>query len=329
MTTHRRLSIAALVIAALGATPALAQSNAQQREASEHFKRATSLFDDKRYGDALEEFEKAYAAVPAFAVLYNLGQVHVLLGHPVEAVEAFEKYLAQGAGAIPAERRAAVEKELDAQRGRIGAVTITAEPAGTELRLDGKVVGKAPLASAVRAPTGRHTVEGLLDGYRSDRKEVVVAARGSAETTLHLEKLVTAAAPGSAPSSLAAAPPAPEQAPSDSAARTVGWVLVGVGGTAMGVGAYLALHGSGRETDASAKLEGVDAATYAKIRSDEYDPAHNEKTSGLIVLGIGGAIAAGGIALELLLPHAPANAGLRAAPWATADGRGLAFTGSF
>ena len=128
MTTRRTLAVLALASVALRAAPTFAEPTPRQREASEHFKRGTAAFDEKRYGDALDEFEKAYAVVPAFAVLYNLGQVHVLLGHPVEAADAFEKYLAQGAGAIPLERRAAVEKELETQRAKTGQLTIAADP---------------------------------------------------------------------------------------------------------------------------------------------------------------------------------------------------------
>jgi hypothetical protein len=52
-------------------------------------------------------------------VLYNIGQVFVTLAKPVEAVDAYERYLADGGEKIPAARRADVEKEIARQKARI------------------------------------------------------------------------------------------------------------------------------------------------------------------------------------------------------------------
>ena len=55
--------------------------------ARDHFQKGVAAFDERRFAEAGEEFEAAYRLSPAFVVLYNIGQVHVILGRSVEAAE--------------------------------------------------------------------------------------------------------------------------------------------------------------------------------------------------------------------------------------------------
>ena len=110
--------------------PALAGSD-PKAEAREHFRKGVAAFEDKRFGEAAEEFQAAYKLSPAFVVLYNIGEVNVALGRSVEAVDAFETYLKQGASAIPPERAREVQAEIETQLARVGTVKIEASPAGT------------------------------------------------------------------------------------------------------------------------------------------------------------------------------------------------------
>ena len=157
------LAAPALVIALLlmRAGPARAQADAKSA-AHEHFAKGVAAFDDRRFGEAAEEFDAAYKLWPAFVVLYNIGQVNVALGRSVEAVDAFDKYLKQGASSVTAERRREVEGEIEKQTARIGTLSIRTFPEEAEVRVDGRFVGKTPLARAVRVNAGRHTIEAVL-----------------------------------------------------------------------------------------------------------------------------------------------------------------------
>src|SRR5687767_10067084 len=110
------------------ARPAAAQSDARAA-ARAHFERGVAAFNARRFGEAGEEFATAYKLSPAFPVLYNIGQVNVALGRPVEAVEAFERYLREGT-TVAAERRREVEGEIAKQLERIGEVTVRTIPEG-------------------------------------------------------------------------------------------------------------------------------------------------------------------------------------------------------
>jgi len=82
----------------LATTSALADGPIDQAPA--HYRQGAAAFDERRFADALAEFERSYALHPAYVTLYNIGQVHVALGYPMEAIEALNKYLADGGESI-------------------------------------------------------------------------------------------------------------------------------------------------------------------------------------------------------------------------------------
>jgi len=161
----------------------LAQTD-PKASADEHFRRGVEFFRDRRFGDAGTEFEEAYRLSPAYVVLYNIGQVNAALGRSVEAVDAYEKYLKQGAAQISPERTQEVQNELAKQRDRIGTVALRSTPEGAEIRMDGKWIGKTPLARPVRATIGRHTFDAFLSGYAPQIYEIEVV--GKAERPLEI-----------------------------------------------------------------------------------------------------------------------------------------------
>jgi hypothetical protein len=63
------------------------------------------------------------------------------------------------------------------------AVTLTAEPAGTSLVVDGTPVGKTP--QTVKLNPGPHRVKGLLSGYFSAEQRIVVSS-GAEAPKVHL-----------------------------------------------------------------------------------------------------------------------------------------------
>ena len=65
-----------------------------------------------------------------------------------------------------AERRS-VEELLAQARVKVGAITVRVEPAGAEVFVDGKAVGKAPLAGEVFVEPGARVIEAKLAGYEA------------------------------------------------------------------------------------------------------------------------------------------------------------------
>jgi hypothetical protein len=194
----------------------------QKAAAREHFLRGVSAFDDRRFGEAAQEFETAYKLSPAFVVLYNIGQVDVVLGRSVDAVEAFDRYLKQGASAVSAERRQEVEAEIERQNGRIGAIGIRTTPEAVEIRIDGRPAGKTPLPAPVRVDMGKHTLEATLAGYQTQVRDLDIAGRAEIDVQLALQpNEPTAPIVTPLPSAAPEAPsPAPERTPEPAAVPT-------------------------------------------------------------------------------------------------------------
>jgi tetratricopeptide (TPR) repeat protein len=135
------------------------------------------------YQGALREFNAAYAISPQFAVLFNIGQAHVALGHTVEAIEALSRYLRDGGDRISPSRRTQVERQIAGLRSTLpnpGATSET-EAARATAAAAGVAAGEAIEAAsegarAARARPGTLTVRcpepGLklvLDGKRIDQ----------------------------------------------------------------------------------------------------------------------------------------------------------------
>lgn len=58
-----------------------------------HLQRALKLYQAGRYAAAIPEFQAAYQEDPLPRLLFNLGQAHLKLGQPEEALRCYERYL--------------------------------------------------------------------------------------------------------------------------------------------------------------------------------------------------------------------------------------------
>ena len=160
-------------------------------EARAHYAKGLELAGQNGYEGALREFNAAYAISPQFAVLYNIGQAHIALGHTGEAIEALTRYLRDGGNRISPTRRTQVERQIVGLRSTLPnpEVTSEAEAARATRRPRRAAAGEAiEAASEGRAPpvarpgtlTVRCPEPGLklsLDGKRID---LAASSRGIA-----------------------------------------------------------------------------------------------------------------------------------------------------
>jgi hypothetical protein len=107
-----------LLALALGARGVGADEGAARATARQHFERGVTLAKQHAYAEALSEFERAYAAVPHFSVLYNVAQAQIALGRSAEAVATLQRYLDEAGARIDAKRRAEVEQVLARERAK-------------------------------------------------------------------------------------------------------------------------------------------------------------------------------------------------------------------
>lgn len=188
-STHALAVLALAFALGLVAIPARAQD--ARAEARAHFARGVELYDEGHHAAALAEFQRAYDVSPAPAVLYNIAQVHAALGHAVEAIDAFERYLVEGGESISPSRRAEVEDELARQRARIARIAIEANVLGAIVSIDDVDVGTTPLGDRVRVSAGEHVIAARAPGHEAARRRIRVA--GGEQPSVVLELLESGA----------------------------------------------------------------------------------------------------------------------------------------
>lgn len=111
--TLPRLLLALFVIAA--AVRPAAADDAATRDAKRHFERGEKLYALARFGEALDEYQKAFDARPIPDFLFNIGQCYRNLGDYDSAIFSYRKYLTL---APDAANRAQVEQLIDELKDR-------------------------------------------------------------------------------------------------------------------------------------------------------------------------------------------------------------------
>jgi hypothetical protein len=157
-----RLSIFLLVtlVALFRTSPvSAAEVTEPPEEARQHFRRGIDLYEERDYNGATVEFRRAYQLAPHFRILYNLAQSAQEIHDWVSALEYFTRYLKDGVGQIPEERRAEVEQELSKLRRRVGRLVLVARGPTSEVLVDGVPVARTPVAGALNVNLGRRRVE--------------------------------------------------------------------------------------------------------------------------------------------------------------------------
>jgi hypothetical protein len=135
---------------------------------------------------ALEKFREAYTAYPSSKLLFNIGQASRELGRYVEAMESFEKFLAEAPEA-PADMTAEAQDSVAVLKGKLGTVNLVCTTQGVEVRLDGKPIAFAPPSHLLWALPGNHQVTARHPGATPVIAEVDVAAGAIRTVVLQLE----------------------------------------------------------------------------------------------------------------------------------------------
>lgn len=195
-----------LSLLAQAGTPAA--SPEARAKAQALLKEGAQYYQQGQFADALEKFEQAYAFFPSPKLFFNIGQASRDLGRPVDAVDAFEKFLLQAADAAP-ELIAEAKRSVEELSPKIGKLLIDCTMSGAMISVDGKNVGQAPLVDMVRVTPGNHQVTATHPSVMPAVENVTVAA-GTVQTIVLRPRLLAEVA---SPAPVAPTAPAPAPAP--------------------------------------------------------------------------------------------------------------------
>jgi hypothetical protein len=189
------------LLAILAQTSPLTADPQAKAQAQELLGQGTKLYAQGDVAGALEKFNAAYAAYASPKLMFNIGQCNRDLSRPVEALEAFEKFLASAADASP-EMAADARKAVAQLQKKLGRIQIDCETAGAEVSVDGKSVGMAPLPDPIWATPGHHQVTAKHASAALAIEDVDVTTGTVSTVTVRL-----------APVAVPVAAPAPKAAP--------------------------------------------------------------------------------------------------------------------
>jgi Tetratricopeptide repeat len=215
--TFAFLVLAALALHAGLASEAVADtpSASAVREASKHFQRGVTLYNEADYRAALVEFKRAYDIAPNATVLYNIGQTYFQLQNYAAALTTLDRFLAE-AGPNAA-RRTEVEQTVDTLQSRVGKIAIKTD-GDCEIAVDDEPVGKTPLREPVLVSIGRRKVTAMRDDRVVETRFVDVAAGDTVQLQLSISE----------GSDRPSTTPAPPERKTPSSGLKWGWVATGV-----------------------------------------------------------------------------------------------------
>jgi hypothetical protein len=198
--------------------------------------------------DALPLFAKAHELAHTPRTAAQLGIVGFALGYSLDAATHLSEGLAASKDVWISRNRGTLEETLARVRGTIGKVVVTGAPDGAGVYLNGRPVGRLPLAVPVAVGQGTVSLELRANGYVTASTSVAVVGGQQAAVHLELAKEPSLALPQQPSAPAVTELPATEAGrpgSTVSSARSVrsiaGWSLIGAGVISTVVGGILLL----------------------------------------------------------------------------------------
>ena len=251
-----RFLLATVLLCAM-TSPLVAQPadpSAKER-AQSLLREGVALYERGDPAAALSRFEAAFAIFPSPKILLNQGQALRDLKRPVEAMDAFVRFLTEAKDAPP-EATAEARRMMAELQAQLGRIRISSPTSGAVVLLDGKQVGATPLSKLLWVTPGRHRIRLDRASFWAATRDVDVGA-GAVETASITLRPIDAASPhppvNADPGGLRALEPGPAGgdivvAPESNASitrRPWFWVAIG-GAVVLGTVVVIAASSSSR-----------------------------------------------------------------------------------
>jgi len=237
------------------------------------------LLKQGEYAPALSRFQEAYDLVKSPKIQYNFGLAYMGLGRKADAVEAFEKFLAEALDANP-DLRANAERHRSTLSQQVGTLVVECDTDGAEISVDGRSRGVTPLAAPIRLDPGPHQLVVEKAGVAPFAEKVTAVGGRRATVQAHLSIAPPPVAEPAAPppvitptpsldgTSEPATPPSP-QARARALERKLAWGSGALAVVSLGFGIAERLIASGKFQDFNSKT-----TTYGKCDADDRVRAH-------------------------------------------------------
>jgi hypothetical protein len=152
---------------------------ADKKRARKLFYKGLRAFARQAYPDALAHFNASYRLVKKNVVLYNIAMCHRALFQYTKAIAVFRQYLkrkARRGRPLPWAKRRRIKRYIVQMEKKLGRLKLLVHPKGATIRVDGRLVGRAPLEEPVPVDPGRRVVEISHPGHRTSTLSLNVAS---------------------------------------------------------------------------------------------------------------------------------------------------------
>jgi hypothetical protein len=257
--------------------------------------RGDEAFDARRYQEAIEHYDAAYAARPDPTLLYNLARAYQRLGDYATALGYFERFIATA----PDQTRARVpglERLVEEVRAHTGIVSVGACAAPCRVRIGTRTLDAAETPARVRVTSGFISIEARREGYSPIAREVQVGS--GAEVTFEL------------------AWPRKESPPAEpktgwSRERTIALIATSVGAVGAAVLGTVSVTGANDASDRAAAIRNANPEGCVEdVRTprctelgETLDDRDRRSATAAIAFSIAGVLALGTVAVAVLWPE--------------------------
>jgi hypothetical protein len=308
---------------ALASSPALAQSDAAEKEARARFQEGKELYPTGKVDETRLKFLQACAVLKDDVCTRNLAVAEFFSGHHVDAYPRLEKILASGVLKSEPDVEREFQRMRDESYAKIGHLDVQAPP-GAQIRIDDAIdAGNAPLKELIRVTAGKHVISVQVE-TKIEREEIDCAA-GKVVKVDFMQKFgfTTGGQPpgGEEPKKV----DAPGKWP-----VVIGLGAGGVIGIAIGIGLGAASDGKKGEIASlyggSGACSDPNSSNCAQV-NDARSSQSALATGSVVSYVIGGVLIAGAAVTMLLWPKKASSVGV--VPTAGPQGAGLLLHGTF
>jgi hypothetical protein len=272
---------------------------AENPEADKFVARGIELRAQGKDNEALRAFQAAAEIDPdSVRVQIHLATVYQALGNWLLADDYLSMALARQNHPYVNRHRQTLEDAKRVIDSNIGRLEVEGEPAGAEVRLNGRLVGTLPLARPIRTTIGSYRFEVRRAGHYSVERPIVITGGGLVRETVRLEPLPDEERRSDGtPASFARGSSTAGGGEYDSSGRPwLTWTFATAAGlagvTAAGAIVFREVH-AGRWNDNSRCLDAE--RTRAEICGDERDKARAAESVALVSGVLAGVFATGTI----------------------------------
>jgi hypothetical protein len=290
--------LAAVLVLSLGAASVARGDDLADAKAS--FRRGVELYRDRRWKEAMEEFQVAYRLKPHGALHFNVAQCRERLDDWPGALRSYHDYLRELPGAGDKDAVQAAMKRLEEKLAGAGVqvLLLDSTPPGARVVIEGLERGVTPLHVVLQP--GAYAIDLALEGHApwSGKIEMGPAASVTADVILK----AAAGAGSTRAADLAVRPAAgagraapPLTAPARPRRYLPAWIA---GGTALAASVAALAYRASARSDARA-IDAMQSPNGAVASSKASSAASKQRTANAL-FGVAGGAAVAGAALFVL-----------------------------